>query len=886
MNQHPVLPLLCWFAIAAPAAAQESPLRTAAEIRQEATAPSQGPAGRPLPLAAHWNTAGVDRLGFAPPYQLQLLQRGQHLFPWLDWPPTDAWLDTTFKPGDPRRQKYLESRLPEFEPIIKELARLKLPLSFLGTQWESILTYDKAYFGLPPEQNPNVIGSDGKMQGRVCPFGPIEPWRQVGRSWTDSTFFKRIQEWYPDPPLVLLISNNEHAKLPWTEAEKSQRYLDRYGTGRSNDFKRKVIGDGYIERYRALQEGMRAGLASAHWQKHAKFVGYEAFPPVHLGRWGGWKEYSLYTPGRLDPQPFCWDGGSPSYYLHNWMALTDYTLWSPQIETMNWVFMLDEIHHARPDFWFELSSWDGDSPGQANDKRKFYIRQGQSFSPPRYEGFVQYGMWLTRPRVVREFRGHTETVEYAGPYFDAVLAGVERVHGDPVLQRFWRHGTLVANPRGKHPYQADIPGEYRDQPRWFLLDTSVTPQELRAEEFDNARPPARQTEIPVFALALVLGKAPQREWLVYAHAPRHARLGVSITVPGYGDITIDVPQSGSFYRVQEGSKQVQALHRGGPASFHLMAPRFVEVGAPAEFAVSEKYAPQGAPGSVQWDFGDGAKAAGDRVTHKFAKAGQYFVTAHGAADISEQVPVFVGMAPEKDLVCRLLMKGALQKGMKSWIWLSGWDKVDYRFIPDASGSGNFGFLAGGAWVQDEQRGLVLELDGKRDRVEINNSPDLNTGTAHRNRTIAFWFRAGAPDPKRKEQRQVLYEEGGPGSGINLYLDGSTLYAGAWDQGKGNWLQHEGIDRAAWHHLALVLRSSGAEAATELYLDGQKVAAGQAPLPAAHPGDINLGRSGNTRFHDQRPAEQPGYPFAGRLDDFRIVNRALSAAEVQALRSGQ
>ena len=85
----------------------------------------------------------------------------------------------------------------------------------------------------------------------------------------------------------------------------------------------------------------------------------------------------------------------------------------------------------------------------------FYARQGQLFTPQRYEGFVQYGMWLTRPRVVRDFRGHTESVEYAGPYFNAILDPVDRVWREPVLQKFWRHGALVANPRGKHPYQAE-----------------------------------------------------------------------------------------------------------------------------------------------------------------------------------------------------------------------------------------------------------------------------------------------------------------------------------------------------------------------------------------------------------------------------------------------
>ena len=43
----------------------------------------------------------------------------------------------------------------------------------------------------------------------------------------------------------------------------------------------------------------------------------------------------------------------------------------------------------RPD---ELSTWDGNVPGQANDKRMLYAR---------------LGMWLTRPRLIREFRGYS-----------------------------------------------------------------------------------------------------------------------------------------------------------------------------------------------------------------------------------------------------------------------------------------------------------------------------------------------------------------------------------------------------------------------------------------------------------------------------------------------
>lgn len=870
------------------------------EIRAEATSQSRSTAGRPLPLAAHWNANGAQGQGFSPEYQLRLLSEGRHILPWLEWPPTDAGLDHNFKPGDPRRQKYIEDRLKVYEPVVRELARLKLPISLLATQWESVLSYETAFYDLPPDKNPNVVGADGKVQRRVCPFGPVAPWRDAGRSWTDNLFMKQLQTWYPDPPLVLLISNNEHGKLQWNEAETNPRYLAKYGRGQSDDFKRKVVGDGWIERYDALLEGVRSGLVSDSWRKNSKCVGYEAFGPVHFGRWSGWKQYSLYSPARIDPFPVCWDGGSPSYYLHNWMAITDYTVWSPQIESMNWVFMLDEVHRTRPEFWFELSTWDGDQPGAGNDKRKFYVRQGQPFSPARYEGFVQFGMWLTRPRAVREFRGYLETVEYAGAYFDAVLDSVDRVHRHPLLQKFWRNGTLVPNPRGKHPYQADVPAEYAGLDRWFLLHTDLTPGELQPEEFDNAAPPARQLEVPVFALALALGTAPQREWLLYAHAPREARTGVHIELPGYGPVVVDVPQSGSFFLVTEADKQVRPIHKGGPASLHVEAPQTADVDMPVTFAASEKFDPAGSLDAVRWEFGDGGSQTGERLEHRFQKAGQYRVTAVGLQGQQEvarrEVPVFVGLKPDQAEVCRLLMKGALGEGLKSWIWLSGWDKVDYHFIPDASGRGNLGFLAGGSWVHDDQRGTVLELDGKHDRIEISNSPDINTAAYLPQRTIAFWFRAAGEAPQdpldaldAKAKRapvvpQVLYEEGGSGAGINVYLNGETLLAGTWGPGAEAWVQTNSENWNRWHHMALVLSaaSDGAPELTQaLYLDGRQVAEGKGPRMGPHVGDINLGRSGNTRLAG-KAADQPGFYFAGRLDDFRILNRALSAAEIARL----
>jgi len=47
--------------------------------------PPNGPAGRPLPLVSHWNMGSQGR-GWTPQYQVELLDEGHHILPWLGWP--------------------------------------------------------------------------------------------------------------------------------------------------------------------------------------------------------------------------------------------------------------------------------------------------------------------------------------------------------------------------------------------------------------------------------------------------------------------------------------------------------------------------------------------------------------------------------------------------------------------------------------------------------------------------------------------------------------------------------------------------------------------------------------------------------------------------------
>ena len=505
------------------------------EIRYEATLPSYGPVGRPLPLAAHWNSGANKRIkGFSPAYQLQMIAQGHYLLPWLRLKsPLEA-------PGD----RY------EYQSIIKEIASLKLPISFISTQWESLLSDSPGFYHLDSQNNPNVLGIDGRILKKVSPFGGVNSWVSSGRVWTSRKQVELFQEWYPQPPLVLFVSNNEHSKLQWTALNESLRYRTIYPEGLDDTGKKQVVGNGWIERYRALQTGMREGLINSVWQENSLFVGFQAFEPSAYGRWKDWGEYSLCLPERVSPWPLAWDGASLSYYVSNWNDGSDYVVRSPQVESMNWMPMLEETRKIKAGYWLEISTWDGQQQSPSKDKKTVYRQLGQTYDPERYEGFVQFGMWLLKPRIVREFREGTATLENYERYFQAIMRAVDRVHNSNVLRKFWRRGELVVNRTSKHPYQVNIPKEHRTWDRWYLLETDVNP----------ARPWDLQTPLAVFAIANVLGMAPQREWLVYAHSPLKDYARVTVDVPGYGAMDMPSRRGGIFYHITEKNGLIEQLN--------------------------------------------------------------------------------------------------------------------------------------------------------------------------------------------------------------------------------------------------------------------------------------------------------------------------------------
>jgi Concanavalin A-like lectin/glucanases superfamily len=514
------------------------------DIRTSTLAPNNGTNGRALPLAGGWQSGwykynwGDNRGGtlLEPSYMIDLIKKQHHLLVNIQhMGPNSA---TTYY------SDYMEDALDYLE--LKNQ-----PIVVLGTQYEQDLYLEDPYKSLPSSTSPRVYTTGQELLNKLSPFPTeLSKWYDVGEDWIDgSVGMDSLQSIYPNPPKVIFLSNNESQKLRWTDTETSQRYIDLHSTGQTDNFKRQKVAEGFADCYTEMLDGMLSGL-NTNWQSNSIFAGYQNSGAWEcFGRWSGWTAYSMHYNSEIAWQHNVWDGGSMSYYLHNNTGgNTDFKVWSIQVAAQNRVFMLEDQLSDNPDFWHELSVWYG-----SDSHRDWLINTlGQTYNGDRYKGLIQFGMWLLTPRVVRHFgNGWTVSRETEGfEYFDAVMDAVDRVHTDPLLKKFWQHGTLVENTSRTHPYQSAIPTEFSSRSRWFILNTDLDP----------ATPWSLNTEIPVFVLARVMGTTPNREWLVYAHSPLQARTGVEITLPGYGTVTTDVSREGTFVHIKENDNDLIAYY--------------------------------------------------------------------------------------------------------------------------------------------------------------------------------------------------------------------------------------------------------------------------------------------------------------------------------------
>ena len=86
----------------------------------------------------------------------------------------------------------------------------------------------------------------------------------------------------------------------------------------------------------------------------------------------------------------------------------------------------------------------------------------------------------------------------------------------------------------------------------------------------------------------------------------------------------------------------------------------------------------------------------------------------------------------------------------------------------------------------------LEFDGITGHLKLPNNAKINLGE-HPERSIALWFKTS--DLNTRDQKQVLYEEGGAIRGLNIYLENGPALCWGLESERGRLDQNLSLDRS-------------------------------------------------------------------------------------------
>lgn len=176
-------------------------------------------------------------------------------------------------------------------------------------------------------------------------------------------------------------------------------------------------------------------------------------------------------------------------------------------------------------------------------------------------------------------------------------------------------------------------------------------------------------------------------------------------------------------------------------------------------------------------------------------------------------------------------------------------------------------------------GSSLNFDGINDIVEVGNTSTINTND-HTQRTIEVYFKV---DNKNiSTRKQVLWEEGAGGAGVNLYIFDGRLYMGIYSHYQapasfvGNWIDTDAIKNGQWHNAVLVFDGNAPlNERLKGYLDGNLVGMKQLGTFSSAHGNSNAigGLFNGSYFHDGIDDSRSGHFFKGDIDEVRVWTTA-------------
>lgn len=790
---------------------------------------------------------------------------------------------------------------------VKTLLQVKdlgLPVDLIGRQVEMDLfsnEYDykdidrdpvtNTFTGISPmaSANPNNIRPDGKFDStlKLDPLGPekqINLWKEIGTRDSGLKTFKFMTEAYPAPADIRMINNYEVSRMEAISLFAGSKRYGELGYPTIEDsfpettecpyfavknectrraFRNRVAGDGWMERYGAMFQAWRDNTLEPAW-KNIKFAAYGAFPDLYFRayRSANWSAFTSThttyesnilpdndnTVPRLSYYPYTWGGGSPEIYLK--VADQDIYLVGPQFGTMNWVFMLKDARIINPDYYFEISVWDGDNP----------LLRGMT--PERYAGNIQYSMWMTRPQVIREFKSNSDTWEQNLPQFLALTKVVDRVHDQPVLKDFWQNGSLVENPVGRHPFQAvtmakdyfdeDIRTKY-DIGRWFHLYSNLDePNRVDQNDdgikdgfrdFDDSNPTtkaATNVEIPVFSMSLIKGEAPNREWLVYTYSPKQDRTGITVTVPEFGDILVNPRQIGSFYHLKESDHSTNEVADSAPTLTKLILNHkdpIIAPGATMQFSViggKDQYDGDiTVADPITW-LATGGTIDNNGLFTAGVTTGKYKITA-SLGGVSEVIDINVDNL------------------LGFWKFDEGQDKT---YAADSSGRNMACFNFDG-WNNSGKFGTAGAFDGLQNGADCSSDEYMATPKEF---TLSAWINVG--QTADGTVAGVYSDNQGLGYSMRFNRNSSGVSQIAF---LGTWTTLPSISSDSWHHAVVQYKAPSLPDGgfAKVYFDGQLIKSF-----SSVPTEIIKGYDS---FRIGR--------FNGSIDQVRLFNQALSDVEV-------
>lgn len=218
------------------------------------------------------------------------------------------------------------------------------------------------------------------------------------------------------------------------------------------------------------------------------------------------------------------------------------------------------------------------------------------------------------------------------------------------------------------------------------------------------------------------------------------------------------------------------------------------------------------------------------------------------------------------------------EGSVSGIW-----NFDDGTAKDSSNKGLNGVIQGNPKSVDGIAGKALEFNGTTDSIHIPDSPNVNITNIITNRTIAAFFNC---KDVSKNQKQVIFEEGGRTRGLVLYVFEGKVYIGGWNRAEynwnGEWLSVD-IKSNQWYHVALVIRDAEGKVESdrlEMWLDGRLVKKSDGGQLHPHGDDNAIGSlKQNVVYHDEGGGIT-GYAdwFHGLLDEVLIYNSAFDQGD--------